>query len=495
LISLKRFAKVASISGGTNLPLSKMRIFTSIFTGALLSLLGAMAHAQTVQFTTLTNLNGTNGSFPYAALTLAKSGNLYGAIYEGGSNNYGAIIEVTPAGTVLPFYSFNAAVSDGTHNTNSTGGFPYGGLILANDGNLYGPADNGGANGAGTIYKITNGTVVPFFNFGPAKNGTNATGATPEGKLALGPDGNFYGTAYTAGLYGRGAVFKLTTNAVFTKLIDFTGTNGNGPESGLTYGNDGNFYGVTYGGGTNNNGTVFKITTNGSFTSLYSFPTGGVTASFSYTNIGGANPAAALTAGPDGLLYGTTHSGGPYGAGTIFKITTNGLLTTLLQFNNTNGGGPLGEMILAGDGNFYGTTPAGGTNKTGAIFKLSSNGVFNLLFSFDPTVNSEHGLTNYTGSSPYAGLAVGSDGAFYGTATGAGPIGFGTVYRFSISSGSIPLSYHLSSTNIILTWSSAAFTLQSSPEVTGTYTNVPGATSPYTNPVAGNRKFFRLIGN
>lgn len=472
-----------------------MRTLNSFFISLLLLLLAARAGAQTVQFTTLTNLNGTNGSFPYAALTLGNSGNLYGAIYEGGSNNYGAIIEVTSGGTVLPFYSFNAAVSDGTHNTNSTGGFPYGGLILANDGNLYGGADNGGTNGAGTIYKITNGIVLPFFNFGPTTSGTNATGATPEGKLALGPDGNFYGTTYLGGLYGRGGVFKLTTNGVFTKLIDFTGTNGGNPECGLTSGTDGNFYGVTYNGGTNNNGTVFKVTTNGSFTSLYSFPTGGVTASFNYTNTDGANPAAALTRGNDGLLFGTTHNGGLYGAGTIFRITTNGLLTTLLQFNNTNGGAPLGEMLLASDGNFYGTTPAGGTNKTGGIFKLSTNGTFNLLFSFNAGVNSGHGLTNATGSSPYAGLAVGSDGAFYGTTTGAGTAGLGTVYRFSVSSGSIPLGYQLLSTNLILSWSSAAFSLQSALEVSGTYLNVPGAISPYTNPVVGNRKFFRLIGN
>jgi hypothetical protein len=37
--------------------------------------------------------------------------------------------------------------------------------------------------------------------------------------------------------------------------------------------------------------------------------------------------------------------------------------------------------------------------------------------------------------------------------------------------------------------------LQSAPTVTGTYTNVPGATSPYTNAITGSQKFFRLIAN
>jgi hypothetical protein len=31
--------------------------------------------------------------------------------------------------------------------------------------------------------------------------------------------------------------------------------------------------------------------------------------------------------------------------------------------------------------------------------------------------------------------------------------------------------------------------------VTGTYTNLPGATSPYTNALSEPEKFFRLIGN
>lgn len=42
---------------------------------------------------------------------------------------------------------------------------------------------------------------------------------------------------------------------------------------------------------------------------------------------------------------------------------------------------------------------------------------------------------------------------------------------------------------IILTWPNG--TLLSADEVNGTYTPVPGATSPYTNAITGNRKFFR----
>jgi len=48
---------------------------------------------------------------------------------------------------------------------------------------------------------------------------------------------------------------------------------------------------------------------------------------------------------------------------------------------------------------------------------------------------------------------------------------------------------------VVLTWSDATFLLQSAPLVTGVYTDVPGATSPYTNAISGAAEFFRLQAN
>lgn len=47
-------------------------------------------------------------------------------------------------------------------------------------------------------------------------------------------------------------------------------------------------------------------------------------------------------------------------------------------------------------------------------------------------------------------------------------------------------------TNVVLTWTDSSFVLQSAPAVTGTYTNEPGATSPFTNGITGSAKFYRL---
>jgi hypothetical protein len=66
-------------------------------------------------------------------------------------------------------------------------------------------------------------------------------------------------------------------------------------------------------------------------------------------------------------------------------------------------------------------------------------------------------------------------------------------------SSSVPPPPHLNflsqNKQLVLSWTDPTFGLQTAPEVFGTYTNIPGATSPYTNAITGNRQFFRLISN
>ncbi len=45
---------------------------------------------------------------------------------------------------------------------------------------------------------------------------------------------------------------------------------------------------------------------------------------------------------------------------------------------------------------------------------------------------------------------------------------------------------------LILSWANPLFVLQSAPEVTGPYTTIPDATSPYTNTLSGGQQYFRL---
>jgi uncharacterized repeat protein (TIGR03803 family) len=113
-------------------------------------------------------------------------------------------------------------------------------------------------------------------------NGTD--GALAIAPLIQGADGNFYGTTAHGGntltspciSFGCGTVFKVTPSGEVTRLYSFCSqTNcpdGWLPFAGLALGANGNFYGTTFrGGANNNNGTVFEITPQGKLTTLHSF--------------------------------------------------------------------------------------------------------------------------------------------------------------------------------------------------------------------------------
>jgi hypothetical protein len=57
-----------------------------------------------------------------------------------------------------------------------------------------------------------------------------------------------------------------------------------------------------------------------------------------------------------------------------------------------------------------------------------------------------------------------------------------------------PLKFQVANANVILTWKSPLFTLQAGPTLTN-FTDIPDATSPYTNSLTGPPQFFRLQSN
>jgi uncharacterized repeat protein (TIGR03803 family) len=298
-------------------------------------------------------------------------------------------------------------------------------LVQGTDGQLYGTAQTGGDNGAGTLYKITtSGTFTQLYTFCSQTN--CADGANPYGGLVLAPNGNFYGTASDwgldtegacdTGIYGCGTIFEITPAGVLTVLHTFSGPDGFSPYANMTLGSDGNLYGTTLFGGANLNapgcsgigcGTVFKITPQGKFTSLYSFANGS----------DGANPIGRLFQGNNGNFYGTTIQG------TVFEITPGGKLTTLYSFTGgSDGAGPYGGVVQAANGTIYGTTAGGGANSYGTLFKLVGKKL-TTLYNFCSLPNCADG--NY----PYGGLIQASDGNFYGTTNGGG-LSAGTAFEF-----------------------------------------------------------------
>jgi uncharacterized repeat protein (TIGR03803 family) len=105
-------------------------------------------------------------------------------------------------------------------------------------------------------------------------------------------------------------------------------------------------------------------------------------------------------------------------------VTTNGTLTTLFSFS-TNSGAYTGDLTQASDGSFYGTTSGGGVNGNGTMFQISTNRALTTLYSFTGGDDGEN---------PVGGLVQGSDGSFYGTTDYGGTYtNFGTMFRISAS--------------------------------------------------------------
>jgi uncharacterized repeat protein (TIGR03803 family) len=93
------------------------------------------APAQSTFFATLVNFDGPDGANPYAGLVQASDGNFYGTTGYGGANGEGTVFKITPAGTLTTLHSFDG--SDGAN--------PYAALVQASDGNFYGTTSSGGA--------------------------------------------------------------------------------------------------------------------------------------------------------------------------------------------------------------------------------------------------------------------------------------------------------------------------------------------------------------
>jgi uncharacterized repeat protein (TIGR03803 family) len=80
-------------------------------------------------FNVLYTFNGTTGQNPVAQLVQGTDGNFYGTTVTGGSNNLGTVFKITPAGGLTVIHNFAG---------NGDGAYPYGSMVLASDGNLYG---------------------------------------------------------------------------------------------------------------------------------------------------------------------------------------------------------------------------------------------------------------------------------------------------------------------------------------------------------------------
>jgi uncharacterized repeat protein (TIGR03803 family) len=111
--------------------------------------------------TTLVTFNGPNGNPNPAALTVDAKGDLFGTSFKGGANGDGSVFEIQNIGTVAaPVYA-STPITLATFN-GSNGQDAQEGLTFDAKGDLFGTTFEGGANGDGTVFEITNSGFVPF---------------------------------------------------------------------------------------------------------------------------------------------------------------------------------------------------------------------------------------------------------------------------------------------------------------------------------------------
>ena len=102
---------------------------------------------------TLASFDGANGAYPYAGLVMDSSGNLYGTASEGGAN-------ANSFGTVFEFNSSTGALSSLAAFDGTNGAYPYSALIIDSSGNLFGTASQRGANNGGTVVELSPATFT-----------------------------------------------------------------------------------------------------------------------------------------------------------------------------------------------------------------------------------------------------------------------------------------------------------------------------------------------
>jgi len=397
------------------------------------------------------------GVYYPSRLIQASDGNFYGLTVVGGTIGFGTIFRVTPSGEFTEIHVF----------TGPDGERPWGPLIQASDGYLYGGAQFGGNfsgqgpsglgySGGGTLFRSDlSGNTTAIYKFPGHDNYINA-------ELLETPDGNLWGTSVDYGSSGQGSVFRSDKAGNVTVIHSFPSAPGEGvfPVAGLTRTPDGDFYGITTAGGDGGAGTVFRMTGDGAVTTVASFgadllyPSYGLTLEPGGTILGVAsnggsfasgamfrvpvpgsgyegihdygapavavNPASQLVQTADGTLWGTA-GGGSANLGTIYRLSGGPMLAH--EFSGAADGASPGNLFAAADGSLYGVTASQGPGGSGTLFKLDADGTFTTLHSF----------SGLDGAEPGGGLMQASDGNLYGTTAFGGVNGGGTLYRITSS--------------------------------------------------------------
>jgi uncharacterized repeat protein (TIGR03803 family) len=333
-----------------------------------------------------------------------------------GSAILAAILTIEPgvqAQTFTVLHSFGPNTFDGYE--------PLSGVTVDKEGNLYGTTTFGGESGSGVAYELLHQgagwAYSKLFSF------TMSSGYFPIGKVAIGPDSALYGTATAGGTENEGTIFRLRPPRIFCVVCPWEAdvlhnfyyrTDGSSPNN-INFDVAGNFYGTTSSGGPAGAGTVYKMASSPERSWTFSLLS-------DFANVKAGAPYGGVVPDQYGNVYGEATD-----PGTVFEVTNTGSTKVLHSFHFTDGDDPYYGVVLDGQGNVFGQTAVGGINGDGGTaFELSPSGrswTFNLIYSFAGIIMN--------GKIGAAALSIDSQGNLYGTTFGNGAYGHGTVFKLS----------------------------------------------------------------
>lgn len=328
-----------------------------------------------------------DGAFPVAGLILDTEGNLYGTTMAAGPNNMrGTVFQLSPNAdgskwTERILHVFTGTPDGDEPRTRLTYAGAAGGALYDGVSPLYGNTSRGGLHGPGGVYELTqkNGRWRTKVIHSFCAEAGCTDGYSPEGDMTMDAGGNLYGTTTLGGANGNGTVYRVSPNAKRTKwtgsiLYSFCSiadcSDGNVPQGPVTMDSKGRLFGTTT-ADAGEGGVVFEpVPKKGGWKEkvLHTFCTGDCK--------DGYLPVAGVTIDPVGNLFGTNELGGPVSqGGTVFKLSGK-TFSTVYNFCTlagcADGSIPAAPLIMDETGNLYGTTMQGGPDSgAGTVFQLS----------------------------------------------------------------------------------------------------------------------------